>query len=73
MWIDELYEHTVIAFGRDVVARLSDWMDRYFWDGLVRCLAESVSSSESSAKVLMSAASTPELMKLRPARAVWAV
>jgi NADH-quinone oxidoreductase subunit L len=34
MWIDEFYEHTVIAFSR-VVARLSDFLDRYFWDGLV--------------------------------------
>jgi hypothetical protein len=34
MWIDEFYEHTFIAFGR-VVARLSDFLDRYFWDGLV--------------------------------------
>jgi len=36
MWIDELYARTIIAFAR-VSARLSDWMDRYFWDGLVRC------------------------------------
>src|SRR5213592_4609679 len=35
MWIDELYARTVIAFGW-MAARLSDWMDRYFWDGLVR-------------------------------------
>ena len=35
MWIDELYAHTVIAFSW-MSARLSDWMDRYFWDGLVR-------------------------------------
>lgn len=35
MWIDELYRRTVIAFGW-MSARLSDWMDRYFWDGLVR-------------------------------------
>jgi proton-translocating NADH-quinone oxidoreductase chain L len=35
MWIDELYDRTVIAFGW-MAARLSDWMDRYFWDGLVR-------------------------------------
>ena len=37
MWIDELYAHTVIAFGW-MAARLSDWLDRYFWDGLVRGL-----------------------------------
>jgi NADH-quinone oxidoreductase subunit L len=35
MWIDELYARTVIAFSW-MAARLSDWMDRYFWDGLVR-------------------------------------
>jgi len=35
MWIDELYSRTVIAFSW-MAARLSDWMDRYFWDGLVR-------------------------------------
>jgi NADH-quinone oxidoreductase subunit L len=35
MWIDELYGRTVIAFSW-TSARLSDWMDRYFWDGLVR-------------------------------------
>lgn len=38
MWIDELYDRTVIAFTASC-ARLSDWMDRYFWDGLVRALA----------------------------------
>ena len=35
MWLDELYERTVVAFST-MAARLSDWMDRYFWDGLVR-------------------------------------
>jgi NADH-quinone oxidoreductase subunit L len=35
MWIDELYQRTVVAFSW-MCARLSDWMDRYFWDGLVR-------------------------------------
>ena len=34
MWLDELYDHTVVAFAR-AAARVSDWMDRYFWDGLV--------------------------------------
>jgi len=38
MWIDELYARTIIAFAR-ASARLSDWMDRYFWDGLVRGFA----------------------------------
>jgi len=37
MWIDELYARTIVAFGW-ASARLSDWMDRYFWDGLVRGL-----------------------------------
>ena len=35
MWIDELYARTIVAFAW-ASARLSDWMDRYFWDGLVR-------------------------------------
>jgi NADH-quinone oxidoreductase subunit L len=35
MWIDEVYSCTVIAFSW-MSARLSDWMDRHFWDGLVR-------------------------------------
>ena len=35
MWIDELYARTAIAFAW-ASALLSDWMDRYFWDGLVR-------------------------------------
>jgi NADH-quinone oxidoreductase subunit L len=35
MCIDELYARTVIAFSW-MSARLSDWMDRHFWDGLVR-------------------------------------
>jgi NADH-quinone oxidoreductase subunit L len=35
MWIDELYARTVIAFSW-MSARLSDWLDRYFWDRLVR-------------------------------------
>jgi hypothetical protein len=34
MWIDELYARTVIAFSW-ASARLSDWMDRHFWDRLV--------------------------------------
>jgi hypothetical protein len=38
MWIDELYTRTIIAFAW-ASARLSDWMDRYFWDGLVRGFA----------------------------------
>jgi NADH-quinone oxidoreductase subunit L len=35
MWIDELYARTIIALAR-AAARLSDLMDRYFWDGMVR-------------------------------------
>jgi NADH-quinone oxidoreductase subunit L len=35
MWIDELYAWTIIPFAW-ASARLSNWMDRYFWDGLVR-------------------------------------
>src|SRR5437016_1340791 len=35
MWIDEVHARTIIAFAW-ASARLSDWMDRYFWDGLVR-------------------------------------
>jgi NADH-quinone oxidoreductase subunit L len=37
MWLDELYERTVVA-GARMAARTSDWMDRYFWDGLVRAI-----------------------------------
>ncbi len=35
MWLDELYDRTVLAAAR-LAARLSDALDRYFWDGLVR-------------------------------------
>jgi NADH-quinone oxidoreductase subunit L len=35
MWIDELYARTIVAFAW-ASARFSDWMDRYFWDGVVR-------------------------------------
>jgi NADH-quinone oxidoreductase subunit L len=35
MWIDELYARTIITWSW-YAARFSDWMDRYFWDGLVR-------------------------------------
>jgi NADH-quinone oxidoreductase subunit L len=35
MWLDELYDWTILAFAR-FAARLSDFLDRYFWDGLVR-------------------------------------
>ncbi|HEV2046758.1 MAG TPA: NADH-quinone oxidoreductase subunit L [Chthoniobacterales bacterium] len=39
MWLDEIYEWTVIAFSR-TAARVSDWMDRHVWDGLVRAFGE---------------------------------
>ena len=35
MWLDELYDRTVVALSK-MAAQLSDWMDRYVWDGLVR-------------------------------------
>ncbi len=35
MWLDELYEESFILWSR-TAARLSDWMDHYVWDGLVR-------------------------------------
>src|SRR5207245_10547959 len=34
MWIDETYDSTVIATSA-AGAHFSDWMDRYFWDGIV--------------------------------------
>jgi NADH-quinone oxidoreductase subunit L len=40
MWIDELYSRTVITIAR-TAASVSDWMDRYVWDGLVRLFAGS--------------------------------
>jgi NADH-quinone oxidoreductase subunit L len=35
MKLDELYDATVIALAQ-YAAGFADWMDRYFWDGLVR-------------------------------------
>ena len=35
MWLDELYDWTVLALAR-FASRLSDFLDRYLWDGLVR-------------------------------------
>ncbi len=35
MWIDDLYDSTIIPFAK-FLARLSDWLDRHVWDGLVR-------------------------------------
>jgi NADH-quinone oxidoreductase subunit L len=37
MWLDELYAQTVVAFSRGL-ARLSDLMDRFVWDGMVRAV-----------------------------------
>ena len=34
MWIDELYEGTIIGASR-LLSRIADLMDRYVWDGLV--------------------------------------
>jgi NADH-quinone oxidoreductase subunit L len=38
MWLDEIYDRTFVAWSR-MAARISDWMDRHFWDGLVRGFA----------------------------------
>jgi NADH-quinone oxidoreductase subunit L len=38
MWMDELYDWTVVGLSK-MAARLSDWMDRNVWDGLVRAFA----------------------------------
>jgi NADH-quinone oxidoreductase subunit L len=35
MWLDELYQESVVLWSTSA-ARISDWMDRYIWDGLVR-------------------------------------
>ena len=35
MWLDELYDRTVLTVVRSA-ARISDFLDRYFWDGLAR-------------------------------------
>jgi NADH-quinone oxidoreductase subunit L len=37
MWLDELYAHTFIALSK-TAARVSNWMDRFVWDGLVRAV-----------------------------------
>jgi len=39
MWLDEFYDRTVITFAT-MCARVSDWMDRHVWDGLVRALGD---------------------------------
>ncbi len=35
LWLDELYDHTILALARGA-ARLADWMDRHIWDGFAR-------------------------------------
>lgn len=35
MWLDELYARSVIAWSK-AGSTVADWLDRYFWDGLVR-------------------------------------
>jgi NADH-quinone oxidoreductase subunit L len=37
MWIDEVYERTVVALSA-ALARFSDWMDRNVWDAAVRAV-----------------------------------
>ena len=37
MWLDELYDRTVLALAR-FAAQLSAFLDRYLWDGIVRFL-----------------------------------
>jgi NADH-quinone oxidoreductase subunit L len=37
MWLDELYAHTVIALSK-TAALVSNWMDRFVWDGFVRAV-----------------------------------
>ena len=37
MWVDEFYDWTILAAAR-FAALLSDFLDRYLWDGLVRLL-----------------------------------
>jgi NADH-quinone oxidoreductase subunit L len=33
-WMDELYDHTILALAR-IAARVADWMDRRIWGGFV--------------------------------------
>ena len=37
-WIDEFYQKTVLSWS-SAAGRLSDWLDRYVWDGCVRLVA----------------------------------
>jgi NADH-quinone oxidoreductase subunit L len=50
MWIDELYDRTIIKLAQ-TAAIISDLLDRYFWDGLVRAvgaIGSSVAATTSS-------------------------
>jgi NADH-quinone oxidoreductase subunit L len=38
MWIDEFYQRTILLWSK-LLAQLSDWMDRHWWDGLVGAVA----------------------------------
>ena len=35
MWVDEVYSNTIINWSA-ALSRISDWLDRYLWDGIVR-------------------------------------
>jgi NADH-quinone oxidoreductase subunit L len=37
MWLDELYENTVVLCSR-IVSQVGDWLDRHVWDGFVRAI-----------------------------------
>ena len=37
-WIDELYQKTILAWSA-TAGKISDWLDRNIWDGLVRLVA----------------------------------
>ena len=37
MWLDELYQGSVILWSK-TAAQISDWMDRYIWDGIARAI-----------------------------------
>ena len=40
MWVDEFYQESVIWWSK-TAAGISDWMDRYVWDGIARATLES--------------------------------
>lgn len=50
MWLDELYDRTIVRLG-SAAASISDLLDRYFWDGLVRAagaIARAIARTTSS-------------------------